>query len=141
MKPLALAAAMMAPALAWGEIPSVYSDAEASLKAKVMIAEAVDLHKKVSVLCSAGATSELYKAAKHARNALEEWPDDHLKYRGLFPYGDCKQAMMDVESFATTCAIGRYKGEAARYNQARWIEDRTACKEAIQNPDLSLKEW
>lgn len=141
MKAATLAVALIAPALAWGEIPSVYTDAEASLKAKAMIAEAEALHKNVTQLCSAGATPELYKAAKHARIFLDDWPDNHLKYRALFPYGDCKQAMIDVASFATTCAIGSYKGEAARHNQARWIEDRTACKEAIQNPDLSLKEW
>lgn len=140
MKALTIALALALPAVAWGQIEDAYTDAEAAAKAKLMIKDAYALRNEVTELCVARATPQLYQAAKKADAKLGEWPSNHLKYRALFPYGDCSQAMRDVQSYAMTCAIGSYKGEAAKYDQRRWQEDTAACEAAILKPDLSLKD-
>lgn len=140
-KSITLAIALLAPALASAEIESVYTDSEAAAKAKGLFQAAKDLRNQVTELCVARAVPKLHQAAKQAGAAIEQWPDDHLKYRALFPYGDCRQAMVDVQAYATTCAVGGYKGEAAMYDQMRWQDDIAACEAAIAKPDLSLKDF
>lgn len=140
-KSIILAIALLVPALALAEIESVYTDSEAASMAKGLFQAAKDLRNEVTELCVARAVPKLHQAAKQADAAIEQWPDDHLKYRALFPYGDCRQAMIDVQAYATTCAVGGYKGEAATYDQRRWQEDIAACEAAIANPDLSLKDF
>lgn len=140
MKALMVALSLALPALAWGQIEDAYTDAEAAAKARQLIKDARDLRNEVTKLCVARDTPQLYRAAKKADTKLDEWPDDHLKYRALFPYGDCRQSMMDVQSYAMTCAVGGYKAEAAKHDQRRWQEDTAACEAAILKPDLSLKD-
>jgi hypothetical protein len=137
---LALALALTLSSTAWAQIESVYTDAEAASKAKQMLKDARGLRSEVTELCVAKDAQPLYEAANRAKAKLAEWPDDHLKYRSLFPYGDCRQAMMDVDTYAMICAIGGYKGEAVKYDQRRWQEDTSACEAAIREPDLSLKD-
>lgn len=136
---LILAMTVALSSSAWGQIEDAYSDEEASIKAKQLITDARALRNEVTELCVARATPQLYRAAKTATTKLNEWPNDHLKYRALFPYGDCRQTMADVHSYAMICAVGSYKGEAATYDQRRWQEDSEACEAAIRKPDLSLK--
>ncbi|WP_447588674.1 hypothetical protein [Aquipseudomonas campi] len=126
------------PMLALGA--DAYTDAEASAKAKLLIKDAQELRKEVSTQCAAGDAAQLNVAATKAQVALTEWPNDNLKYRALFPYDACRQLMSNIESYARTCALGAYKGEAQRYEQQRWSEDLAECSSAIQNPDLSLKD-
>lgn len=140
MRKALILAVLALPALAWGQIEDAYTDAEAAQKAKVLIKDAYALHNEVTELCAARATAELYKAAKQADAKLDEWPNDHLKYRALFPYGSCRESMTHVQTYAKTCAVGSYKGESAKYHQRRWQEDTAACEEAIRKPDLSLKD-
>lgn len=140
MKGKMLVLALALSPVAWGQIESVYTDAEAAAKAKQMIKDVRELRNEVTELCVARATPQLYQAADKADAKLDEWPNGHLKYRALFPYGDCRQAMLDVQSYAMTCAVGGYKGEAMKYDQRRWQEDTAACEAAISKPDLSLKD-
>ncbi|MBH2032411.1 MAG: hypothetical protein I8H73_06125 [Pseudomonadales bacterium] len=118
-----------------------YTDTEASGKAKALLKDAYSLQSEIAHICSnPGAASLLYIAADKAGVKLKEWPNDHLKYRALFPYYACRQLMVDVQSYAFSCATGGYKGEAASYNQRRSKEDGAECEAAILKPDLSLKE-
>lgn len=129
------------PLVSAAQIEDAYTDAEAADKAKEMIAKAKELRGKVDKLCGRqGTTAALYQLAKQGEAHLDAWPDDHLRYRALFPYGACRQSMLDVQSYAYVCAVGSYKGEAASYDQRRWKEDTAECAASIENPDLSLKD-
>ncbi|WP_350447791.1 hypothetical protein ABS648_05305 [Pseudomonas solani] len=139
-KVLKIAVLACLPALSFAEVESVFTDAEAAEKARVFLKDALEMRAPVGKLCAAKDEPKLYAISNKLIDRLKEWPDDHLKYRALFPYSDCKQVMMDLQAYAAICALGKYRGEAASYDQRRWKEDTTACAAAIKNPDLSLKD-
>lgn len=129
------------PLVAVAQIEDAYTDAEAAAKAKELIAKAKELREEAGKLCGKqGTGNKLSALALVAQDQLDTWPDDHLKYRALFPYHACRQSMINVQSYAQTCALGSYKGEAASYDQHRWKEDTAECAASIENPDLSLKD-
>lgn len=140
-KGLILAAWLVLSGAAMAEIEEVYTDAQAAEMAKVMIERATAMRAEVANLCIKASVNDLHEAAGSAKQALAAWRDDHLKYRALFPYHACRQAMVDVDALAMTCANGSYKGDIAQYDMRRWEEDSAACKAAIQSPDLTLKEF
>lgn len=138
---LALTLMLVFPSLVLAQIEDVYTDAQAAEMAKALVKDVYAMRKEVNDLClQPGKAEKLYQSAQKADDKLSEWRDDNLKYRALFPYYACRQSMIDVSSFATTCAVGSYRGEAASYDQRRWKEDTAECEDSIRNPDLTLKE-
>ncbi|WP_371234517.1 hypothetical protein ACAW63_14270 [Pseudomonas sp. QE6] len=114
----------------------VYTDAEAASKAQSLVKEAYALHAKVAEICDdASAMGLLYEAAEDAVKKLDGWPDQ--KSQTLTSYNSCRQSMVDVQSYAYTCAQGEYKGKAVTYMQRRWTEDTASCDEAIRASALS----
>jgi len=141
MKALHLGLALAWPVFAWAQVEDVYTDAEAASKAELLIKEAYALHAKVAEICTdPNATGLLYEAAEDVVKKLDDWPDHHQKSRTLASYHSCRQSMVDVQSYAYTCAQGGYKGEAVKYMQRRWTEDTTSCDEAIRASNLLLKD-
>ena len=137
---IALAFAIAIPSVSWAQVESVFSNAEAAEKAQELAKAAQSLRAVADQQCTAQDATQLQVTAKKARAQLAAFPDDHLKYRALFPYSDCRQAMLDVESYALSCAVGSHKGLAAENAGLRWEQDLAACEGAIQSPDLSLTE-
>ncbi len=134
MKVLNLVLFLIWPLAAWAQ--DIYSDAEAASKAQSLVKEAYALHAKVAEICDdASATGLLYEAAEDAVQKLHGWPDQ--KSQALASYDSCRQSMVDVQSYAYTCAQDGYKGKAVTYMQRRWTEDTSSCDEAIRASGLS----
>ncbi|MCY1559190.1 hypothetical protein D9M68_962010 [compost metagenome] len=124
--------------IALAQVEDVYTDAEAASKARLLIGEAHALHARVAEICSdPNATGLLYEAAEEVVNKLDGWPEHHQKSQALTSYHSCRQSMVDVQSYAYTCAQGGFKGEAVKYMQRRWAEDSASCDEAIRASELS----
>lgn len=133
MKAFHYVLAMAWPVIAWAQAEDLYTDAEAASKAKLLIGEAHALHAKVAEACSdPAATGTLYGVAEEAAQKLDDWPDHYRKKQALTPYHSCRQSMVDVQSYAYTCAQGGFKGKAVKYMQRRWAEDSSDCSEAIR---------
>ncbi|WP_043309938.1 hypothetical protein [Pseudomonas sp. ML96] len=140
-KQLRLMLVLAWPVTACAQAEDLYTDAEAARRAVLLIKEAQALHAKVTEVCNdASAMGLLYEAAEDAVRRLDDWSDDHRKSRNLASYDSCRQSMVDVQSYAYTCAYGSYRGKAAAYMQRRWLEDSTGCDAAIHASDLSLQD-
>lgn len=140
MRALHLVFTLAWPVLAWAQVDDVSTDAEAASKAQLFIKEANALHAKVTEICTdPSATGLLYEAAEDAVKQLDEWPD-HQNSQALASYHACRQSMVDVQSYAYTCAQGVYKGKTESYLQRRWTEDTVHCDEAIRASGLALKD-
>ncbi|WP_187806499.1 hypothetical protein [Aquipseudomonas alcaligenes] len=141
MKISHLIVGLACPVIVWAQAGDVYTNVEAVRKAESIIKRAHALHTKVAEICSdANATGLLYEVAENAIRDLDSWPDDHQKSQNLAAYDACRQSMVDVQSYAYTCASDGYKGKAATYIQRRWVEDSTGCDSAIRASDLSRED-
>lgn len=129
---------LLIPSLALAQINEVFTDAQAAHKAKALFKDAMSLRSEIDENCDT--PRQLVTTSTKIDSLLEEWPNDHLKYRALFPYYACRQSLGTLSSYAMICRFSSYKGSAAAYDQRRWKEDITACKEAIKKPDLTLKD-
>lgn len=140
-KAVLFAIALSLPIAGMAQVEEFYSDTQAAAMAKELRKEAVSLRDKVEASCGKEtATAALGAMAESASDKVSAWPNDHLKYRALFPYHACRQTMANVNAQATSCAIGRYQGEAKAHDQKVWARDLAECDASIEKPDLSLKE-
>ncbi len=140
MKALHLVFAFAWPALVSAQVEVVPPDSEAANKAQLLIKEAFALHAKVTEICTdPSATGLLYEAAEDAVKQLDAWPDQQ-NGQALSSFHACRQSMVDVQSYAYTCAQGVYKGRTMSYMQRRWTEDTARCDEAIRASGLALED-
>lgn len=138
MKAFHLALAMAWPMIAGAQVEAVYPDADAASKARLLIGEAYALHARVAEICSdPNATGILYEVAEDVVKKLGDWQEHNQKSQALTSYHSCRQSMVDVQSYAYTCAQGGFKGGAEKYMQRRWAEDTASCDQAIRASDLS----
>ena len=137
MKALHLALTMAWPVIAGAQVETVHTDAEAASKARSLIGEAHALHARVAEICSdPNATGLLYEVTEEVVRKLDDWPEHRQKSQALNSFHSCRQSMVDVQSYAYTCAQGGFKGRAKQYMQRRWTEDTVSCEEAIRASKL-----
>lgn len=127
------------PIIAWAQVETDYTVAEAASMARLLMAEANNLHDRVSDICNdAQATGLLYEAAEAAVRHMSSWSGHHKNSQTLATYHACRQSMLDVQSHAYSCANGGYKGKASDYMSRRWLEDSANCADAIGRSDPPL---
>lgn len=129
MKAVCVVLIMVWPIFAFAQ-ESTSTNTEAR-EAQSMLEGAYALHARVAEICEdASAMGLLYDVAEETLKKLDGWQEQ--KNQNLTSYSSCRQSMVDVQSYAYTCAQGGYKGKAVTYMQRRWAEDIANCTEAIR---------
>ena len=140
MRALYLLSAFAWPVIALAQTDEPYTDAEAAKKAQIVIAQAHALHARVTEVCTdEQATGILYEVADEAVRHLDGWPRQSQKNRALAPYYSCRQSMLNVQTYAYTCANGGYKGKAEQYMHRQWLKDSASCDAALRTSGISLQ--